>query len=68
MDINNVIFLGLSGVQLIAIPIMLAMFAFAVLYGIYRGGDDDPVLWRSKRAQADKEAPARKQAAGRKAA
>jgi hypothetical protein len=61
MDINNVIFLGLSGVQLIALPIMLVMFAFAVLYGIYRGADGDPVLW-GKPGDPEKEAAARKTA------
>ncbi len=63
MSVNDVIFLGMNTIELIAIPVMLALFAFAVWYGVVRGADGSPVLWtRRSQPEPKKEAARRKPA------
>ena len=62
MSVNDVVFLGMNTVQLVAAPIMLVMFVFAVWYGIVRGADDAPVLWARRKGPEAKEAAQRKAA------
>lgn len=62
MSVNDIVFLGMNTVQLIALPVLLVMFVFAVWYGIARGADDSPVLW-DKRPRAEPEEEKRRKAA-----
>jgi hypothetical protein len=63
MSVNDVIFLGMNTVELIAIPAMLVLFVFAVWYGVVRGADGSPVLWaKPSRAEPKKAAAPRKAA------
>ena len=48
MSVNDVVFLGMNTIQLVGIPAMLGLFVFAVWYGIVRGADGSPVLWRRR--------------------
>ena len=61
MSVNDPIFLGMNTIELVAIPVMLVLFAFAVWYGIVRGADGSPVLW-AKRPRPERKEAARKAA------
>ena len=63
MSVNDPFLFGLNMVELFSIPAMLAIFAFAVWYGVVRGADGSPVLW----GDADKRAAARARKEPRKA-
>lgn len=59
MSVNEPFILGLNLVALIAIPVMVGIFAFAVWYGVAHGADGSPVLWARKpraRPEAEREA------------
>ena len=54
MSVNDVVFLGMNTVELICLPVMLVLFVFAVWYGIVRGADGSPVLWRRRASPVER--------------